>query len=930
MDVILTVTLVATLFLVMGLSEPLAGRLRIPYSVVLAVVGIVIGIAAVFFLQTPLTDALNPVAQVIVNLPITSQVFLYVFLPTLLFQVSLGLNLRRMMDDWVPILTMAVVAVVVATLAVGYALAPISGLPLAACLLIGAIVSTTDPSAVVGIFRNIAAPQRLTRIVEGESLLNDAAAIALFGLFISFVMRGVPDPDIGAALLQFPWLIAGGLGAGWLMGRVAVSVMSLVGRYLLAQVSISVALPYLTYVLGERVLGVSGVVAVVAAGMTLNLVGPARLLPAAWNYLREVWDLLAHWAGALIFVLAALLIPRLMGDVRLADLGLLLVVILAAVGARVFMLFGVLPLLSFARLSPQVQRPYRLAILWGGLRGAVTLALALAVTENLRVPAEVQRLVGILATGLTLFTLIAQGTTLRWVISRLGLDRLSPLDAALSHQVIAVALQNVREDVAESARDHALSRETVRSEAKRFGERLDEAVRLAEAGTEILDRDRITLGLIALAGRERDLVLEAFLQQLVSQRLVERMLSDVDRLIEATRLEGRSGYRRAGRRALGYGPGYRAAVALHNRLRIAAPLARLTAERFEILLNQRMILRDLHAYIDTKIRRIHGRRVSDLLHELLARREEGTESALAGLRLQYPGYAEELERQYLRRMALRLEEREYDVLRADGLIGPELHTTLRQQLARARGEVEPRPRLDLAVRKTELVRQFPLFADMDEAARKRLARALTTVYAEPGEVIVRRGDTPRSVFFIASGAVEVDTAGQKIRLGRGEMFGQLAMLGRQRRKGQVTVISHSTLLSLDETRFRRLLERQPSLRQAVRDSAARRGVRLVEGSLTGDLQPAPVAEAAASAPADPSLPRAEVRPAADERGPVPQRGIIEPRPGGAAETDAAAGAQAPARPGVEAAASEGAEQAAPRQGKDASAPVFPASADRDG
>ncbi len=834
MDVIITVTLFAALFLLIGISEPLAGRFRIPYSVMLAAVGIVIAVGATYFVQTDLTDALNPVAQVIVNLPITSQVFLYVFLPTLLFQVSLGLNLRRMMDDWVPILTMAVVAVVVATLAVGYALAPIAGLPLTACLLIGAIVSTTDPSAVVGIFRNIAAPQRLTRIVEGESLLNDAAAIALFGLFITFVMRGVPDPEIGAALLQFPWLVVGGLATGWVTGRIAVGVMSLVGRYLLAQVSISVALPYLTYVLGERLLGVSGVIAVVAAGMTLNLVGPARLQPAAWNYLREVWDLLAHWAGALIFVLAALLIPRLMGDVQLADLGLLLVVIGAALGARIFMLFLVLPMLSGMRLSPRVQRPYRLAILWGGLRGAVTLALALAVTENVRVAPEVQRLVGILATGLTLFTLIAQGTTLRWIIARLGLDRLSPIDAALSHQVIAVALQNVREDVADTARHNAFARETVRAEAKRFGERLDEAVRRAEAGTEIQDRDRITLGLIALAGRERDLVLEHFLQQLVSQRLVERMLSDVDRLIEATRLEGRGGYRNAGRRALGYGLGYRWAVALNNRLRISGPLARLTAERFEILLNQRMILQDLHGYIDTKIRRIHGRRVADLLHELLARREEAAESALEGLRLQYPGYAEELERQYLRRTALRLEEREYDILFADGLIGPELHTKLRQQIQRARAEVEPRPKLDLAVRKTELVGQFPLFADLDERVRKRLVRALNTIYAEPGDILIRRGEAPRSVYFIATGAVEVDTAGNKIRLGRGEMFGQLTILARQRRRGQVTAISHSTLLALDETRFRRLLERQPSLRQAVRDSAARRGVKLAEGSLPDD------------------------------------------------------------------------------------------------
>ena len=122
---------------------------------------------------------------------------------------------------------------------------------------------------------------------------------------------------------------------------------------------------------------------------------------------------------------------RRAGDLRAGDLGLVVVVVLAAFAARAIILFLLLPLLTGLRLSPKIERPYRIAIMWGGLRGAVTLALALAVTESLRVPVETKRLVGILATGFTLFTLIVQGTTLRYVISLLGLDKLSPLDRAL-------------------------------------------------------------------------------------------------------------------------------------------------------------------------------------------------------------------------------------------------------------------------------------------------------------------------------------------------------------------------------------------------------------------------------------------------------------------------------------------------------------------
>ena len=826
MDIVLLTTIVASLFVVIGVAEPLAARLAMPYTVILAVLGMMIGTGAIFLLRTDLTDALNPVAESILALPIRSNVFLYVFLPTLIFQATLGMNARRMADDWVPILVLAVVAVFVATITIGYALAWTSGLPLVVCLLIGSIVSTTDPSAVVSIFRSLSAPRRLARIIEGESLLNDAAAIALFGLFMGFVMLGVPSPDLGTAIGGFPWLLAGGAAGGWAAARVALVLMQWLARYELAQLSVSVALPYLAYIGTEYVVEASGVIAVVASGLTLSLAGPARLAPAFWTNLREIWNLLAHWAGALIFILAALLIPRLLGEMRVGDYALILVVILAAIVARAAILFLLLPVMTRLKLSPTVERPYRVAILWGGLRGAVTLALAMAVTESLRVPVETKRLVGIVATGFTLFTLLVQGTTLRWVIGRLRLDRLSPLDEALSNQVIAVALQTVREEVARTTESYDLTRETVRSEAKRFAERLDRAVERAEAedNAQILDRDRITLGLIAIAAHERETILERFRERAISARLSETMLTDADRLIEGARSGGRTGYQRAARRGLRYGTMFRIASFLRNRLRIAGPLARMTADRFEALLAKRLILRDLHGFLDTRIRRIHGRRVADLLHELLTRRQEAVETALEGLRLQYPGYAEKLERRFIRRTALRLEEHEYNAMREDGLIGAELHTALMADITRRRQQAEGRPHLDLALRRDELIRHFPLFADLDESELRQLARVLRTRYVNAGQVIARKDSPSRSVYFVSSGAVELEIAGQTTRLGRGDMFGQMGVLLNKPRRAQVTAITPTSLLMLDETAFRRVLKRSRALRQAVRDSVAARSM----------------------------------------------------------------------------------------------------------
>ncbi|HEC70358.1 MAG TPA: cyclic nucleotide-binding domain-containing protein, partial [Roseobacter sp.] len=145
-------------------------------------------------------------------------------------------------------------------------------------------------------------------------------------------------------------------------------------------------------------------------------------------------------------------------------------------------------------------------------------------------------------------------------------------------------------------------------------------------------------------------------------------------------------------------------------------------------------------------------------------------------------------------------------------------------LAERRNSAESRPTLDIAVQRIELVRQFPLFVDLDEKALKRLGRALKTRYVNAGKVIVPKDSAQKSVVFIASGAVELKSSGQTWRLGRGEMFGQMAILMNEARRVEVQAIAPSTLLILDEKRFRSLLARSSALRDAVRASAEQRGI----------------------------------------------------------------------------------------------------------
>ena len=261
------------------------------------------------------------------------------------------------------------------------------------------------------------------------------------------------------------------------------------------------------------------------------------------------------------------------------------------------------------------------------------------------------------------------------------------------------------------------------------------------------------------------------------------------------------------------------ALFLHNHFRLSGPLARISEERFEVLVSQSVVFGDLEGFINARIKRLHGRRVAELLQQLLFRRKTMVESALEGLRLQFPGYAEELGRRIIQRTALRLEEREYTALRDQGLVGIELHTSLTQDINARRAIAEQRLELDLAVQRDELIKQYPLFADLDKESLRKLGRHLQSRYVNTDTVVINRDNAERKVYFIASGAVEVESGGRLVRLGRGEIFGVMTFLPGKDRDIRVRTIVPSTLLVLDEVRFRRLLERSPRLQQLVEDTA---------------------------------------------------------------------------------------------------------------
>jgi CPA1 family monovalent cation:H+ antiporter len=810
-----SITLVIAGFLALAsVIQPAAERLHLPYTVLLAVVGVAIGGLSSFLLYTPLTSAFDDVVRPVVDLPFNASIFLVVFLPVLLFHAALMIDLREIAPDWAPILTLAIVAVFAAAAAIGLSLSFAAGMPLTVALLVGAIVATTDPAAVVAIFHELGAPARLTRLLEGESLLNDAAAIVLFSMLVG-MLTGDAHLDFAAGAEHFAEAFLGGVILGAIGGRLFGTMLPFLGGSRLAEVTLSLALPYVVYLLAEELFDISGVVAVVSAGLTAGAIGRVRLAPDNWRYLERVWEQTGFWASSLIFVSASTLVPKLLSGVHLEDSWLLLVAVAAALASRMAVLFGLLPLLSALHLSQKVSGAYKLAIAWGGLRGAVTLALALAVTENTRLDPDVRSGVAVLATGFVLFTLLVNGLTLRPVIRLLKLDRLSPLNLALRNKVLALSLADVRDALSETAAQHAIPPDVARSATEPVDRRIDELSAQPDLEQAISDRDRIRIGLVALANRERRIILDHHAQRTVSGAAIERLLRNTNLILDAARAEGRVGYNRAARGLLEFQRSFQVANLLHRTLRLARPLQRQISVRFEALLIRRLALEELFRFIDSRLAALLGERVSELLSEVIAARSEATTRALDALRLQYPEYAEALEQRFLRQSGFRLSLSRFHDLYDEGLIGKEVFEDLERERTAVQSLMDQLPPLDLGLRADGLIGQFEMFAGFGAAELRALARLFRPRLLVPDEVVIRKGERGNAMFLISSGAVEVVLPNQRVRLGSGDFFGEMALLSGGRRQADVIALGYCRVLVLSAADFRRFLRGYPAARAEI-------------------------------------------------------------------------------------------------------------------
>jgi len=815
-DTIQTVFTVTALLGLVSLLLPLAERFSIPYAVLLALVGIALGGATSLPVAFQPGGILGDILSWLRNFGLTAESLLYVFLPALLFEAALNVDVRQLSDEVATVLLLAVIGVIVCTFVVGFALWPISPVGILACIILGAIIATTDPVAVVAIFHDIGAPRRLSTLVQGESLFNDAAAIAIYTLAVSMLAGHRSSSPIDG-ILTFLRQFAGGLITGYLAGWIVMLFMPILRASRLAEATLTIGFAYVIFIVCDHYLGVSGVVAVATAALAISTAGRRRLSPSNWESLVVTWEQLAFWASSLIFLFAAMQTPELLARAGWRDLAILGALIISALVARALTLYGLIPMLSFAGIAKPIDKNHKLVMLWGGMRGAVSLALALAASENAALPPEVRQFVGILATGFVLFTLLVTAPTMRPLMRLLKISSLAPAEVAVSQRVIGLSLSSIPQEIETVGRQHQISPEIVAEVAKVYdGHTRDPAEATAEAENPQLPAElRERAALYVLADREQEFCLDYFESRKVSRRVAASLLAHAARLRDGARSDGVEGYQKAAARILAFSATSRLCLAIHHRIGIARPLARMLADRFEVQLAARFVLQNLIEFNRNQIEEVFGVGPTAAMARQLDSRFSAIDQAISALKLQYPTYARQLEIQFLARTAARLEEERYRRLHAESIINQEMYEDLQRKLRPRRRAVEVRPTLDLGLKREDLISRVPMFVAVDAKSRRSVARMLRPRLAVPDEAIVRKGERGDAMYFISSGAVEVRILPNPVQLGSGDFFGELALLVAERRNADVVALGYCQLLTLAARDLHRLFGTEPALRDQI-------------------------------------------------------------------------------------------------------------------
>jgi CPA1 family monovalent cation:H+ antiporter len=396
---------IGILLMVACLMAMLTRRLGLPYIVGLVVAGFLI--------------ALLPESP---DLPLSRALIFNVLLPPLVFEAALQLDWQRFRAELPLTLTLAFLGVAIATLVVAAGMHWIVGWSWIGAALFGVLIAATDPVSVIASFREMGCLPRVSMVVEAESLLNDGVAAVGFAV-LSAIAAGA-SPSTASVLPAFLWTLGGGVTIGLL---VSAAILLIVGRTSdpLVEITLTTIAAYGSFLIAEH-FHASGIISALTAGLLVGGAGRRFISEEGHQRVRWAWDYFAFLANSFVFILIGMNVAN--QPLHRLGSGAAAIAILLVLGGRAVSIYPLSALFRWSRW--RLETRFQHTLFWGGLRGALALALALAV------PAHVPERNAIILTAFVVvaFSILVQGLTMPWLIGRLQLARKQPEGAVAAPQ----------------------------------------------------------------------------------------------------------------------------------------------------------------------------------------------------------------------------------------------------------------------------------------------------------------------------------------------------------------------------------------------------------------------------------------------------------------------------------------------------------------
>jgi len=807
-----SILLLAALLFIGVVVSGLAKKSPIPYTVILVVIGIIL---------SQLSQTWQPLT-VIQHFKLTPELVLFVFLPTLIFESGLKLDARQLIKDLAPVLMLAIPALLISTSIIGLGIWYFLSVDLLIALLFGALISATDPVAVIAIFQELGTPQRLTTLVEGESLMNDASAIVLFSILLGLAVAGDSSNfQLSTSIGQFITVFVGGLVIGGIVGLIVCTLINRFEFSTAAIITLSMAAAYASFIVVEHTMHLSGVMAVVACAVIFSLLGAPKLSQSDHHVLTETWEFLVFISNTLLFLLVGISInlSRL-----LQNIDAIIIAIALVLSARAFGIFSFVPIAVHIFKLPKISLGEQSVMWWGGLKGGLAIAIVLSIPDSL----AGKELLLNLTLGVVMFTLLVNAPSIRPLLNKLGINAMDEQEQAELSHGIEVAKEQAQQLLTDFVTANVLSAESFDQVAENTQQSFDTAL------TKKSKENDLRLIRLNLLQVEHKMLNRLYHQGTMKQYTFLDLQGELNRKKEHLLKSISSGSDSIKERKANLFLRFEDAVVrllrerdfaisslvLYQNTRISQHLIKDICSVFL----SRSALTELEniVHIDNKdrddIRRAYLQRI-----DMLTDRIVDTKNT-------YPNFYKQFEQRLSQRTALTGALYQVDSQLHNKIIGGKAYAQIKHLIQQQLAKVPPLNQPVQEANKAKLISQAALFDGLPQSVIEQLSQQATSITFLADDTVIEQGSTGDALYIIVHGRFAVyqtQTNGDETQIAEltdGDLFGEIGLLHNAIRTATVRALDEASLLRLTKktilelaTQFNYLYDRLEHAHEDNRD-----------------------------------------------------------------------------------------------------------------